>query len=370
MYQTSSYFYQSNILRRLKYITSSSLSQSNIDKSSSGNIASYDLSLPVIQYLECSNWCLGPTELTLIAEAISSSNASTEQAYPLISIDLSYNHICTDSNELLTDSILQPSQDMDYSGLNNLVTSLLFIAKYSRLKKMNLSFNNLGDEGFKIISELIGPNGPIYLQELVLKQCGYQSIGVRYLSRYLESNRNLYMLDLDGNDIGSHGIAYLADGLSKNKRLKVLSLCSCSIGSEGMTYVTSMLQANYTISTLNLSNNFIGDIGAEIIGSNLKSVQALTSIDLQGNNLTLSGCTSILNGLARNNTITFLGLKWNNISNDIINILPGFIDSNSNLKSLFLVGNPINVEDIEDIMRKAKSKSKDKLVDIDINWSC
>jgi Ran GTPase-activating protein (RanGAP) involved in mRNA processing and transport len=355
MSDSSSYFYQSNILKRFRYANNAAAPSNN--------------ELASLIHCDCTNWQLGSTELSLIAEAIISNNPSQESIYPLVSLDISNNRICN-LDYFNTD---QP----DHTGLSNLVQAFLTIAKYSRLKKVNFSNNIILDDGFRLIAELISSNGPIYLQELILRNCDGHSKGLKALSRHMDTNKSLVVLDLSENDFNSKSMEVFAESMKSNRRLKTLHLSSCNIESDSMGSMMNMLQSNYTLSVLNLCHNNLGDAGAEVIGNNLKSVSTLTHIDLQDNNITTLGANALFNGLVKNTCILFLGLKWNRLTDDVKHSFCSCLDTNITLKTVYLVGNAINTCVIEEVVKysasivaKTKSKSaterRDKVIDFDI----
>lgn len=74
----------------------------------------------------------------------------------------------------------------------------------------------------------------------------------------------LKTLNLSHNDIGDEGIMYLAQGLAKNDKLAVLDITNVfSITSKGWDYLTTTLCNTKTINDIFLSNHRLNDLGLE-----------------------------------------------------------------------------------------------------------
>jgi hypothetical protein len=132
------------------------------------------------------------------------------------------------------------------------------------LKKVNLGYNNLNDEGIMAL------NKGLY---------GY--------------TLNLQTFNLSYNNMGAVGLDHLIKGAIGIDHLR-----------SGGNDIHNTMQGIFTLPTtsivnLNLCNNNIGDVGSEILCHALVNAKlpATKSIDVSGNNITKDGYKSLMTGL-------------------------------------------------------------------------
>jgi Leucine-rich repeat (LRR) protein len=183
-----------------------------------------------------------------------------------------------------------------------------------RVKKIDLSDNDISDIGVKALTEILT------LEELNLAQTRITDSGVESLAAMLNNPAcQLHTLDLRDNDIGDLGVRHLANKSS----LRVLDLTGCNISSKGAAEIFS----NPTLEDLDLSDNSIRDEGL----INLKN-SSLRKLNLFRCGITASGAKLI----AENNTLKTLNLTQNRIA-DGSNILA----KHSSIESLILADNAV-----------------------------
>ena len=130
------------------------------------------------------------------------------------------------------------------------------------------------------------------LSNLTLSYCNINSEDIRALAIGLASS-SLNVLNLSGNNIGSEGMKLLADSIN----CKELILHSCNIGSEGATFLAEYLVAKPFISTLILNNNNIDSIGIRALAKALKYCSKLQQLHLAGNSVGHSGVAALAQSL-------------------------------------------------------------------------
>jgi len=188
------------------------------------------------------------------------------------------------------------------------------------LQFLDLSWNNLGDEGTK------GLQLPLSLQTLFLAVNNIKDEGVKGL-RLLSM---IQTLDLANNYIGDEG----AKGLQLPSSLTTLGLVGNNIGDEGAKAIH--LRSLSSLKSLGLAANNIGDEGAQ----GLQFPSSLTTLSL-GGNISAEG----IKKLQLPASLTDLGLNFDNLGPEGVKRLelPSF------LKGLSLSRNYIGAEGAKEL---------------------
>ena len=126
-----------------------------------------------------------------------------------------------------------------------------FLKKNNHLQKINLSSNNIGDEGMKYLSESLKINS--ILNSLNLDN---NKIGPEYLSESFHINSS-FSIYHNENKLGNQGMSYLSDCLKKKSSINEISLYNNKIGDEGANYILDSLSFNDSLVIINLNSNKI-----------------------------------------------------------------------------------------------------------------
>ncbi|KAL7849241.1 hypothetical protein SRHO_G00208640 [Serrasalmus rhombeus] len=106
------------------------------------------------------------------------------------------------------------------------------------------------------------------IEILRLNNCGVSSVGCGFLALVLSSNTsNLKELDLSQNEIGDSGIKMLSDALKKTScKLSTLKLIECGITDKSCAALISVLSSESScLRELDLSHNHLKDSGAKLL---------------------------------------------------------------------------------------------------------
>jgi len=147
------------------------------------------------------------------------------------------------------------------------------------------------------------------------------------LSKIIQKYSSFSYLDLSENNIGNEGISYLCEGILLNYSLVSLILSSNSIFSEGSNILFSKLKEHPSISSINLSNlknsykNMIANKGCAMLQSFLETNRIISLLNVSDNNIGNEGFSAITEGLAKSQSLVSLNLSKNYLPKSCIYIM-------------------------------------------------
>ncbi|XP_067084579.1 protein NLRC3-like isoform X5 [Osmerus mordax] len=171
----------------------------------------------------------------------------------------------------------------------------------SDLTELDLSNNDLGDSGMKLLSAGLG-NPVCKLETLRLSGCHITEEGCASLSSTLKSTSFLRQLDLNNNDLKDAGMKLLSAGLGNPLcKLDTLRLSGCHITEEGCASLSSTLKSTSFLRQLDLNNNDLKDAGMKLLSAGLGNpLCKLETLRLSGCLVTEEGCASLASALRSN----------------------------------------------------------------------
>jgi CheY-like chemotaxis protein/Leucine-rich repeat (LRR) protein len=163
----------------------------------------------------------------------------------------------------------------------------------SEIRELNLSSNGFGAEGAGELVKFLEGGG---------RQRSRGHIAMPFLDR----------LDMSNNNLGDDGTTRLTRAISKRSQIHFvdLKLSSNNIGAGGVeTIMNKLLQHNLV--SLSLDKNAIGDQGCQLVAASLQTMKALSRLNLSFNQIGSRGVNSLMRSLIACESITYLGLSGN-----------------------------------------------------------
>ncbi|KAM4801452.1 NACHT, LRR and PYD domains-containing protein 4-like [Urocitellus parryii] len=139
------------------------------------------------------------------------------------------------------------------------------LLRNANLSHLDLSSNPLMDEGVAQLCEALR-QPTCRLQTLCLQRCGITLKICQHLALVLESNPNLRILDVGGNNIGDIGMAFLSRGvLHPHCGLQKLSLNSCQLTRACCEDLASVIAHSQTLHELDVTDNALSPGGVMLL---------------------------------------------------------------------------------------------------------
>nr|XP_061796510.1 NACHT, LRR and PYD domains-containing protein 14-like [Nerophis lumbriciformis] len=262
-------------------------------------------------------------------------------------LHLGRNGLSDEGVEILLKGLANPHCILQYLALSDcrldkgscrLLASVL--SSPSKMRHLDLSHNELSDEGVEILSKgLASPH--CILQDLKLERCGIMKRGCVFLGEALKLNpSHLQELDLSSNVLCDQGVEILSKELaSANCILKVLKLDNCGITNKGCVFLAEPLKLNPShLQELGLSSNNLSDEGFEILTKGLASPHCILQfLGLFNCNLEKGSCHLLASVLSSSSKLRHLDLRHNNLWDEGVEILSkGLASPQCILKELWL----------------------------------
>ncbi|XP_072133528.1 uncharacterized protein [Mobula birostris] len=205
------------------------------------------------------------------------------------------------------------------SGVEDLASAL---STNPSLTELNLSANELGDSGVKLVSAAL-TNSKFCIQKLWLSDVGLTANGAKDLISTLSTNRSLKELSLNDNKLGDSGVKLLSAAL-RDSECNIQKLCLWNVGltDSGAGDLNAALGGNPSLTVLNLNNNKLEDSGVKLVSAALKKSRCkLQELRLRNVGLTDSGAKDLASTLRTNRSLMELNLNDNKLGDSGVKLV-------------------------------------------------
>ncbi|XP_072893343.1 NACHT, LRR and PYD domains-containing protein 3-like [Hemitrygon akajei] len=242
-----------------------------------------------IQKLWLNNVGLTDSGTEDFASALSTNRSLTE-------LDLSDNKLRDSRMKLVSAALRNPECKIQKlvmsgvcltdSGAEDLASSL---STNPTLTELDLSYNKLGDSGVKLLVAALR-NPECKIQKLELKCVGLTDSGAADLASALSTKPSLTELNLSYNELGDSGVK-LVSGALRNPECKIQKLWLESVGltDSGAEDLVSALSTNKSLTELDLRSNSLTDRSVPALRRLILTLPSLERIGLVGNRFTETG---------------------------------------------------------------------------------
>ena len=244
------------------------------------------------------------------------------------------------SSNLHFSNLLLSKNNIKSEGCSSLFKSLKASLTLSHL---DVSSNNIPEKGFESSLLHLVQNESISSLDLASKGQVHKNrlgtAGCRSLSKVLNANKVLAILNIAGTGITSEGLDLLVSGIRGNTSLVSLDLENNSIGAKGAEKLSRAVSGS-EIKVLNLTFNKLGDEGAahiaRLLACGFGEFCGLSKLILAENLIGTKGIEGLFKSLRNNCLLTYLSIGKNNLSKGLSSEFVEFLYENSSLKSLHL----------------------------------
>uniref|UniRef100_H0VJA0 Leucine rich repeat containing 74A n=2 Tax=Cavia porcellus TaxID=10141 RepID=H0VJA0_CAVPO len=265
-------------------------------------------------------------------------------------------------------NIEEPYMNLNHHGLGPLGTKAIAVALVSNTAIIGLELedNRIMKEGVLSLVEMLHEN--YYLQELNISTNDLGLEGAKIISDFLQKNiSSLWKLKLSGNNFKEESAALLCQALSSNYRIKKLDLSHNEFSDKGGELLGQMLGINVGLESLDLSWNHFHIQGAVALCSGLRSNVTLKKLNLSMNGFGNEGAQALGEVFRLNSCLTHVDVSSNNISNDGASKLSRGLESNETLQVLKLFLNPISMDGAVLLILAIKRNPKSVMEELDIS---
>jgi len=227
-------------------------------------------------------------------------------------LDVSYNLLADRGVRVIKNFLIKNKFILELNLAKNVISGCSIaelLCVKSSLVKLNISENNVGEDGATYIRDALIVNST--LQELYMQNTGLNSNAACYLSDVISKNIYLKKLDISVNRISDHGSIFICKCLD-NSNLQNLIMSQNEITDKGACEIAKAIVGT-KLQQLDVSGNYITSKGLVFFLKTLRkgSATALQDLIACDNVVTKSGIVEIGQSINRFESSFLVHTSWN-----------------------------------------------------------
>ena len=207
------------------------------------------------------------------------------------------------------------------------------------IEKLNLSYNEINNNGMNIIAEKL-----IHCPEIKQIKLGGNYITEFESIRDISNCKKLTLIDINTNMFGDAGSISFANAIVNCENISRIILNNNDIGPNGIKRLAEVFENFRYLASINLSCNRLSSSGVTILARHLKKYSKLFSLDISYNHIGDGGAENIANVLPNCVSLANLDLCGNQISDDGANCFKNVFTQCLVLRNINLDKNKITNE--------------------------
>ena len=258
----------------------------------------------------------------------------------LLNINISKNHISIEGLVYFMEAVKNNCTLQVVNITHNNVTRSGFTSIKQCIENLQhpiqifASWNEITESG-KLVTKISTSCAPDNIEDDVWSFDEYNADHlVMCLSECLKEDYTLQKLDLSHNNITNEGAKMIGEAIKVNKTIQKLDITGNSISDDGAAAISDGLNYNFSLQELNMSYNKITSEGAKIIGEAIKVNKTLQKLKINDNSISDDGAAAISDGLKCNSSLQKLDISWNKITNEVAKLIAEAIKVNTTLHTL------------------------------------
>ena len=223
----------------------------------------------------------------------------------------------------------------------------------TKVQKLDISCNNIGNKGTVAISECLKNNST--LRELDMSHNTASNIGVINIVKALQINITLQVLNLSHNGLSDYAAFIFSDYLKSYNRILKLNLSHNKISDKGIISIAESLQINASLQMFDISHNQLSNIGVVVFSYYLGANITVPDLSLSWNSTTTEGVTEIAEAIAVNTSLHTLDVSSQYV-NDPVYFTMTLLTAMEHNHTMMRIVLPISVNENEAMIKNKLDK--------------